>query len=190
MPPADKMFRLVNTGYITETTADGQPRLGVVTVRDAEGTVVAQADIGVDGTWSVPHLQPDTSYTLSFNSPDDDPVFYQGSDNVLRNYSIVASTGTDQRAVQTISGGMQTLSDPVVLVTVDDCVYIAPSQPEATPTDTSTPTSTLIPDTPTSTVIPDTPTSTTISIPNPSATAMIGSTGASYKDYLTVVLQR
>lgn len=143
VPPANRMFRLVNDTYVHETTASGQPRLGVVTVRDAQGNVVAQADIHEDGTWSVPNLQANTSYTLSFNRPDDNPVFYVGSDGITRNYSIVASTGTDQLAVQTQDGDTQSLPTPVMLVSSEDCLYTAPSQPDATPTTTSTATQTV-----------------------------------------------
>ena len=55
----------------------------------------------MDAAWSVLKLQPNMSYTLSFNRPEDDPVFFQGSDDVFRNYSIVASSGNDPLAAQT-----------------------------------------------------------------------------------------
>lgn len=121
VPSADQMFRLSGSSYSPATGSQGQASLGSVTVRDANGGPVNKVDILEDGSFSIPNLQPNTTYRLSFNRPADDPVFYLGDDQVYRNYSLISATQSDTlevRTSQTSLGSTQYVLDgtPVLLL--------------------------------------------------------------------------
>lgn len=104
VPSADRTFRWDQTtnSWLSEM-ANGQPSLGVVTVKQGN-SILKQAVIRTDGTFEVPGLEPNTSYTLTFNNPGDhQPVFYEGVDQpppgIKRNYNTVEETQSPDKTV-------------------------------------------------------------------------------------------
>lgn len=186
VPDADRMFHLGKHGvYTPETSNSGQPRLGVVTVHDSNGSFVAQADIQTDGTWSVPGLQPSTDYNLSFNRWDNNGAFYLGSDGIYRKYSLIAGTNSDQMAVHSQENGTQTLTQPVVLTTGDNCTSNALPAPDATATPTNIATSSPISE-PTASASPIS--TATIEAPTPTTTVTaVSVNSAAYNQFLPAI---
>lgn len=144
VPPAERMFRLQGSSYVPATDVNGQPTLGTVTVRDANGGPVTRVDIHENGVFTITNLLPNTTYRLSFNRPADDPIFYLGDDGAYRNYSLISVTGTDTLEVRTsetsLGPAQYVLDGTPVLLLLNGTLCLegggppAPFAPQATPT--------------------------------------------------------
>ena len=78
--PREEGWQTPNISNATDVTGAPTTRVGTVTARDANGNLVATADIKAGGVWQIPNLQPDTRYSLAF------AIYYRGLDNEVRGY--------------------------------------------------------------------------------------------------------
>jgi hypothetical protein len=84
--PAEADWTVPNVSDMFNANGSLLGNLGIVVAKDQGGNVVGTSTINSDGTWSVPNLQPNTNYKISFSV-----AFYRGADSLMRQYSLISN---------------------------------------------------------------------------------------------------